>query len=107
MREIKFRQPRLNIRGEFLDWFYWGFIDGGFISPIRHDLDSFQYTGRHDKNGKEIYEGDIFSSRDRIGCVIYQAENGCGFQLDPVCTWIPTDGEVIGNIYENPELLKE
>lgn len=58
MREIKFRQP-LKVGG----FHYWGYIGGkSFIGPVGDNyasVPSEQYTGRKDKNGKEIYEGDI------------------------------------------------
>jgi uncharacterized phage protein (TIGR01671 family) len=78
-----------------------------------------QFTGLHDKNGKEIYEGDIlriehpYKDREYIGEVVYEyymfMVNGFYFtHYDN-----PSDAfeemkyvEVIGNIYENPELLK-
>jgi uncharacterized phage protein (TIGR01671 family) len=70
-----------------------------------------QYTGLKDKNGKEIYEGDILTSINSNNIVVYWDEiHG---------RWIGHDkkhfnedlyyyncGEIIGNIYENPELLK-
>ena len=72
-----------------------------------------QYTDVEDKNNKGIYEGDIIYIKDRYSSyndiVIY--ENGF-FKLDDeedetlhsaVSFW---DGEVVGNIYENKELLK-
>lgn len=68
-----------------------------------------QFTGLHDKNGKEIYEGDIISNESYKGVVVYK--NGsfvldlgksCGcvylFCLDSLL--------IIGNIYDNPELLE-
>jgi uncharacterized phage protein (TIGR01671 family) len=70
-----------------------------------------QYTGLKDKNGKEIYEGDI--ARGRYNNWIISFESGC-FQgkqsncvshLVPICNMASEMIEVIGNIYENPELL--
>ena len=76
-----------------------------------------QYTGLHDKNGKEIYEGDIiqilggeyeqgfyeWNEKVQIKDLIYD-----GFNLMMTISQIGNKAiEVIGNIYENPELLKE
>ena len=75
------------------------------------NLELMQFTGLKDKNGKEIYEGDIVKSgnyESGIYQVEYEdsgfspfAETYFGDQLiqNELC-------EIIGNIYENPELLK-
>jgi uncharacterized phage protein (TIGR01671 family) len=75
---------------------------------------AMQYTGLKDKNGKEIYEGDILG---RIGffhkVVINDGTNFYSYSVNnPQSIFIlnkfSIDGydEIIGNIYENPELLK-
>lgn len=81
-----------------------------------------QFTGLHDKNGNEIYEGDIICTYDSqnnpIMHEIYYLENESRFATKLIGyefmetggltqKWIDElDFEVIGNIYDNPELLK-
>lgn len=73
-----------------------------------------QFTGLQDKNGKEIYEGDIISHFYYIGTETFEVkwiEESCAYGLKSNNrVMMPTRFcekymEVIGNIYENPELL--
>ena len=110
-REIKFRQPHLNLKGKFVDWFYWGYIDGGFISPLRHNIDDYQYTGLKDKNGTEVYGGDIYKQKGYggntiTGVVVWYDDHSFRVREgNYIYHWVKFAGEVIGNIYENKELL--
>lgn len=70
-----------------------------------------QFTGLLDKNGKEIYEGDIYryDNPNSINEVSYCAGGGfTGFDLTPATHNENKllDVEVIGNIHDNPELLE-
>ena len=121
MREIKFRAWDKHTkrmwqwdehnafstgRGSIKEWF------------TDQDLCIMQFTGLKDKNGKEVYEGDV------ITCYAVQREthdaiekhekievkysDGYFYPFGYNCGWrsYVDDIEVIGNIYENPELLK-
>ena len=75
-------------------------------------VELMQYTGLNDQNGIEIYEGDIVKkSSGAVGQVVYLKVTA-GFKLynaGQVFDLFEADArylEVIGNIYENPELLK-
>ena len=83
--------------------------------PNKENISLMQYTNLKDKNGKEIYEEDTLKQSpgfgcewdDRIGIVTYSGASfwfdmgGQAFVLDDH----DCDFEVIGNIYENPELI--
>lgn len=132
-REIKFRGKKFCQD----EWIYGSLItrgergaDGNFIDtgrgecyPLQQDTIG-QYTGLHDKNGKEIYEGDILhviAETDDIHDYITQVSTnglyevdlvGCEYDIT-ILAWLSANYdecctiEVIGNIYDNPELLKE
>ena len=79
-----------------------------------------QYTGLKDKNGVEIYEGDVIDTHVRSGryMKVYYNEDSASFLTAGLgdIAWVKTGGlgkdmcsyiEVIGNIYENPDLLTQ
>lgn len=92
----------------------------GHLLSIRdakfYDVELMQYTGLKDKNNKEIYEGDILfeSFGERYYKVVF--ENG-GFRAEfkgdfeeysfDLIDVVAQGCEIVGNIYENPELTEE
>ena len=117
MREIKFRQRNKN-NGQF---HYWGVVDGDWVDQMKtanyvQPEESDQYTGLKDKNGTEIYEGDVLRfPKLEFNCqVVWSAESGSwDIEFIDKPTWSDDNlaehaGKIsiIGNILQNPELLK-
>lgn len=104
MREIKFR--------------FWSNHLGNFVTPDDSifvgalkdpHMNPMQFTGLIDMNKKEVYEGDIlritnpFTKTSVIKSVWW---NGETVRFNGIPTSLTNVYEVIGNIYENPELIK-
>lgn len=80
--------------------------------PIIEDDTVGDYTGLTDKNGKRIFEGDIISGRGDTYKVVFdrgvfRIENSRYTTRLYVAIYIEKIDEVIGNVYDNPELLEE
>ena len=132
MREIKFRawnsEEKKMVKVDSICFNENGLIDitcegsyeGSYYDPVDEYI-IMQYTGLKDKNGKEIYEGDIIAvgvtksiNIERRDCPKYKiifTDGYFGMKYLPdkelTMMYCTEDSEIIGNIYENPELLKE
>ena len=129
MRTIKFRGKCSTVscyKGEWVCGFYVQSDDGDSLI-VRYITDTVsttyhvesntvsQFTGLFDKNGKEIYEGDILKMPGVIQKLEVRFVRGVfaflweGNLDDEFPTGSPTHewAEVIGNIYDNPRMLKK
>ena len=123
MREIKFRiwskvfdrflgkeEYRLDLDGGliYVDT-YNGFTNLVFTPKKEHLIE--QYTGLKDKNGVEIYEGDIIRGTGHQGIVHWCKETAGFLPFIEINDYLYSgdleDCEVIGNIHENPKSLKQ
>jgi len=120
MREIKFRAWSIQFddAGKMI---YMNPPDGSFKDLVESDKwKVMQFTEIRDSNGNDIYEGDIIKCDDKIGEVQYDKQQGTYIILwqpnnekrkngcDDLASTFPSIVKVvIGNIYENPEIIKE
>lgn len=140
MRDILFRGKRLDngewVEGDYFRKYIYDRYDNGSLHHLigwqvtDNDGEKFndyedvdpdtvgQYTGLQDKNGKEIWEGDIVMAEtndedhpmSELPFVIVFSDGAFCIAEDEESPWAPIDTfmdmEVIGNIHDNPDLLK-
>ncbi len=115
MREAKYRAWYENSQ----TWVYFEFNKPMSLDAIKvhtqlciEGKEFYEFTGLKDKNEKEIYEGDIFMNGQSIRIIEIRGGNTHAIKPDKtesiLLSFIVNNPKntVIGNIHENPELLK-
>ena len=129
MREHKYRawdkkEKRwlgVNLQMSVVDgllWWQYGYGCEILSAEERENIELVQYTGLKDKNGKEIYEGDIIKDIENWIGIVEWNKKDCFFNInypiqketmmfdDAFDSNPERNAEIIGNIYDNPELME-
>jgi len=126
MRELKFRQPIFSQKGEFVTWHFFD-INKTEISENskatytyrnKHPKPAYQFIGLKSRDGKDIYDGDIVTYYNQYSNTTYKhlvkwnnefacfALYGKGDEYCEEMDWCAIkDIRIIGNIYQNSEIL--
>ena len=118
-REIKFRAwDKHHNSMEYINDLYW-FEENGIHDFNDDNYIFMQNTGLKDKNGKEIYDSDIVKVTWGSGKIVFYEVKYCGSlgyhylrdtknkeDDDIICIYDYSQMDVIGNVFDNPELLK-
>jgi uncharacterized phage protein (TIGR01671 family) len=91
---------------------------------FQYEIDSTtlsQFTGLYDKNKNKIWESDVIKTKYGRLCIVkwYSSDSYCGWDLEPIDSnenlklkppseyflWCNEDNEVVGNIFDNPEMI--
>lgn len=130
MRQIKFRaylkDTNEMVKVGAMDWDEEGnllclnYPKGKDYFGYENDIALMQYTNFKDKDGREIYEGDVVKYYNNLYQVIWTTPGFCisrihpnKFELELIANtdkkpeMIKASLEIVGNIYENPELLEQ
>ena len=112
---LRFSESRMEYNAPIIKG-KWADIESGWdIHGLYDTIPLMQYAGLKDKNGKDIYEGDIVRFTDWINGEMMNLNGVVGFENGSFVIksdimiyyrWIDYEVEVVGNIYETPELLK-
>lgn len=104
------RLPKFRCKNKVGNWCFFTVLHNGNVDEENFDLETLsEFTGLLDKQGVEIYEGDIVMApyMNKKPCIVKYSSVLAKFTMSDKFNFTAIDAnlEVIGNIYENKELL--